>query len=65
MVRSDGDPLRAVPTKMVPELFPLGERLRLSKMSAMNSRLPKRMVSPREKPPQVKCSLLVVTMSVD
>jgi hypothetical protein len=51
--------------KMVPELFPLGERLRLSKMSAMNSRLPKRMVSPREKPPQVKCSLLVVTMSVD
>jgi hypothetical protein len=51
MVRSDGDKLQAIPTKMAPEPLPMGERLRLPKQLAMNSRLPKRMVSPWEKPP--------------
>jgi hypothetical protein len=41
MDHSDGDPLRVVPTKIAPELLPLGERLRPLKQSAMNSRLPK------------------------
>jgi hypothetical protein len=62
---SDGDPLRVVATKMAPELLPLGERLMLPKESAMNSRVPKQMVSPREKPPQVRYSPSVVMSSVD
>jgi hypothetical protein len=41
MVRSDGDPLWDFPMKTGPESLPLGERFRLSKQSAMNSRLPK------------------------
>jgi hypothetical protein len=38
MFCSDGDPLWAVPTKVVPESSPFGERLRLPKQSTMNSR---------------------------
>jgi hypothetical protein len=56
MAHSDGDPLWVVPMKMVPKSLHLGERLRPLKQSAMNSRLPKRTVSPREKPPHVKWS---------
>jgi hypothetical protein len=41
MARSDGDPLWVVPMKAMPKSFPLGERLRSSKQSAINSRLPK------------------------
>jgi hypothetical protein len=40
-----------VPTKTSPKSLPLGERLRLLKQSAMNSRLPNRTVLPREMPP--------------
>jgi hypothetical protein len=40
------DPLHAVPTKMMLESFPMGERLRMSKQSAMNFQLPKQIVSP-------------------
>jgi hypothetical protein len=63
MVHSNGDPLRPIPTKKVSESFPLGERIRLSKQSEMNSSLPKRTVSPRVKPSQVRCSPSVATMS--
>jgi hypothetical protein len=65
MERNDGDPLRAILMKMTHELFPLGERLRLLKQSVMKSSPPKRMVSPREKPLQVRCSPSVVMMSID
>jgi hypothetical protein len=37
------------PMMMVSEPFPMGERLRPPKRSVTNSRLSKRMVSPREK----------------
>jgi hypothetical protein len=37
-----------------PELFPSGERLRLPKRSAMNSKLPKWMVLPRVNPTLVR-----------
>jgi hypothetical protein len=50
MVRSDGDPLWVIPMKTAPESLPLGERLKRLKQSTMNSKLPKRTVSPREKP---------------
>jgi hypothetical protein len=41
MAYNDGDPLWVVPTKIAPKSLPMGERLRPSKQSAMNSRLPK------------------------
>jgi hypothetical protein len=50
---------------MTPESLPLGERLKLLKQSAMNSRLLKRMVSLREMPPQVRRSPSVVAASGD
>jgi hypothetical protein len=65
MARNDSNPLRAIPTKTAHELFPLREMLRLPKQSAMNSKLPKRKVLPREKPLQVKCSLSVVMTIID
>jgi hypothetical protein len=65
MARSDGDPLRVVPMKTAHESLPLGERLKLMKQSAMNSWLPKKMISAREKPPHVRHSPSVVTPSVD
>jgi hypothetical protein len=65
MARSDGDPLQVVLLKVVPESLSLGERLRLPKQSAMDSRLPKQMVSQREKAPQVRHSLSVVAASAD
>jgi hypothetical protein len=37
----DGDPLLVEPMKAAPELFLLGERLRLPKLWAMNSKLPR------------------------
>jgi hypothetical protein len=46
----DDSPPRAEPMMMAYESSPMGERLRPPKQSVMNSRLPKRMVSPREKP---------------
>jgi hypothetical protein len=42
----DGDPMCTIPMTAVPESFPSGERLRRSKRSAVNSKLPKQMVSP-------------------
>jgi hypothetical protein len=56
MVHSDGDPLRVAP---------MGERLKLSKQSVMNSRFPKQTFSLREKPPQVRCLSSGVTATVD
>jgi hypothetical protein len=50
---------------MVPESLHMGERLRWLKQSVMNSRLPKQMVLPREKPMHVRHSSLVVTVSID
>jgi hypothetical protein len=47
--------------KMAPESLPLGERLRLQKWSAMNSKLLKWMVSPRTNPMLIRW-LLLVTM---
>jgi hypothetical protein len=48
MARSeDGDPLRVEPMRTASESLPLGERLRLLKRLAMNSRLSKQTVSPR------------------
>jgi hypothetical protein len=65
MACNDGDPLRFVPTKTVPESLCLAERLRPPKQLAMNSRLPKRTVSSREKPLHVRHSSSVVTVRVD
>jgi hypothetical protein len=61
----DGGPPRVEPTKVLPESFLLGEKLRLLMQSAMNSRLPKQIVSLMEKPPHVKCSPSAETVSVD
>jgi hypothetical protein len=44
----DGVPLRVEPMTAAPEPSPMGKRLRLPKRPAMNSRLPKRMISPSE-----------------
>jgi hypothetical protein len=49
-VCKDGDPLCTIPTKMVPESPSTGERLRRPRRSAVNSRLPKQMVSPGARP---------------
>jgi hypothetical protein len=65
MVRSDGDPLQVIPMKIASESPPPGERLRQPKKSAMNSRLPKQTISPREKSPYIRRSLIVETMSMD
>jgi hypothetical protein len=43
----------------------MGERLRLPKWLMMNSRLPKRMVSPKEKTSLDGCSLSAATVSAD
>jgi hypothetical protein len=43
-------PTAAEPMMIASEPSPMGERLKPSKWSAMNSRLPKRMVLLREKP---------------
>jgi hypothetical protein len=53
IVSSDGDPLCTILTMMTPESLHSRERLRLLKLSAMNSKIPKQMVSPRVNPTQV------------
>jgi hypothetical protein len=50
---------------MAPEPPPRGERLRLVNQLATNSRLPKRMASPRENPSHGKHSPSVVATNVD
>jgi hypothetical protein len=64
MAHGDGDPLWVVPMKTTHEMLPLGQRLRLSMQSAMNSRLPKRTVLPREKA-HIRHSLLAATVSAN
>jgi hypothetical protein len=61
----DNGPLRVKPMKVVLESFLLEERLRPLKQSVMNSRLPKQMVSLREKPPHIKPSPSEDTTSTD
>jgi hypothetical protein len=61
----DGGPLQVDPMMAASEPSLLGERLRPLKQLVMNSRLPKQMVSPREKPPHDRCSPLVVMANVD
>jgi hypothetical protein len=61
----DGGPLWAQPMSMASEASPMGERLRSPKRSAINSRLPKLMVSPREMPPHDSHSPSTVTASDD
>jgi hypothetical protein len=63
MVCRDGDPLCTVPTNMVPESIPSGERLRLSKWLRVNSKLPKQMVSPRVNPTSVRLLSLAMKVS--
>jgi hypothetical protein len=66
MARSgDSSPLWFEPMRAASESLPLGERLRLPKQSAMNSRIFKQTVSPWEKPPHVKCSPSTETASAD
>jgi hypothetical protein len=55
MVHNDGDLLLVVPMKTTPKSLPFGERLRL----------PKGTGSLMERPLQVRCSLSVVTASVN
>jgi hypothetical protein len=64
---SHGDPLWVVPIKMAPESPPppLGERLRVPNQLAKNSRLSKQIVSTRVKPPHIRRSPSVATVSVD
>jgi hypothetical protein len=52
----DGGPSQEETMMSVSKPPPMGERLRASKWLAMKSRLPKRMVLPREKPLQHKRS---------
>jgi hypothetical protein len=47
MVSSDDGPLGTIPINTSLESLPSRERIRLPKRSVMNSKLPKRMVSPR------------------
>jgi hypothetical protein len=47
---SDNNPLWTIPTKMAPKPFPSRETLRLPEWSAMNSKVPKRMVFPGANP---------------
>jgi hypothetical protein len=65
MAYNDGDPLWVVPTKIAPRSLPLEEGFRPLKQSAMNLRLPKRTVSPRENPPHIRHLMSVATMSVN
>jgi hypothetical protein len=62
--RSGGSPRAGLMT-MVLELSPRWERLRPSNRSAMNSRLPKWMVSRREETSYGRRSMLVVVMNAD
>jgi hypothetical protein len=61
----DGGPPQVEPMTMVSEPSAMGERLSPSNRSAMNSRLPKRMVSPREKSPHDRRSPPTVMASTD
>jgi hypothetical protein len=61
----DGGPLRVEPMMAVSESSLLGERLIPLKQSMMNSRLPKQMISPREKPLYDRRSPSEVTVSAD
>jgi hypothetical protein len=61
----DGGPLRVEPMKVVPEFLLLGERLRLPKLSMMNSKLPRQMISLWKKPQHVKRSLSTEMVSRD
>jgi hypothetical protein len=66
MARSgDGGPPRAEPITIESEPSPMGERLRPPKRSVMNSRLPKQIVSPREKPPHDRWSQTAASASTD
>jgi hypothetical protein len=66
MARSgDGGPLWVAPMTVASEPSLPRERHRPPKKSAMNSRLPKQMVSPRENPPHVKRSPSTVTVIPD
>jgi hypothetical protein len=51
--------------KAAPKSFLMGERLRPPKQSAMNSRLPKPVISLREKPLHVQRSPSVEMVSAD
>jgi hypothetical protein len=64
VVCRDGGPLCTIPTKTVPESCPLGERLRQPKRSAVNSRLPKQMVSPGASPMSVELLQLAMNVSL-
>jgi hypothetical protein len=61
-VCKDGDPLCIIPMNTTPESFPLGERLRWSKWSAVKCKLPKQMVSPGTSPTPIR--LLPLAMKV-
>jgi hypothetical protein len=61
----DGGLLRAEPMTMASEPFPMGERRWLPKWLAMNSRLPKQMVSLSENPSYDRHSPSAVTASAD
>jgi hypothetical protein len=61
----DGSPPRVEPMMAASEPSPMGARIRLLKRSVMNSRLPKRMVSPREKSSLDRHSPPVAMMSAD
>jgi hypothetical protein len=61
----DGGPPWAEPMAMASKPSPVGERLKPPKRSAMNLRLPKRMVSLREKPPHDRHSPSAVTASAN
>jgi hypothetical protein len=53
VVSKDGDPLCTIPMKMAPESLSSKERLRRLRVSTMNSKLPKQMVSLGARPPPV------------
>jgi hypothetical protein len=63
--RGDGGQLWVECMKAVLELLLLGERLMPPKWSAINSKLSRRMVSLRKKPPHVKHSPSAEKVSVD
>jgi hypothetical protein len=60
-----GDPRCTIHTNTAPESHPLGERLSLQKWSAVNSKLPKHMVSPGASPMPVRLLPLATTVSLD
>jgi hypothetical protein len=61
----DGVPPWVEPIMAASEASSMGERLRLPKRSMMNSRLPKQMVSPKEKTSLNRRSPSAATMSAD